>query len=119
MPPGVSGLVDSGSGASRVHNTKPSGRGEPEATPRLNGLPLRQLCAAAMRIRLGTAIGAAIAAKAAPAPPAKRRRLKCPEVTRPCILPLGARLRLSNIFAGFYDILTPAIASEETERNHG
>jgi hypothetical protein len=33
--------------------------------------------------------------------------------------PLAARLRLSNIFAGFYDILTPAITSEETERNHG
>jgi hypothetical protein len=115
MPPGVSGLLDSGSGASRVHNTKPSARGAPEATPRLNGLPPRQLCAAAMRMRPG----AAIAVKAAPAPPTKRRRLKCPEVTRPCILPLAARLRLSNIFAGFYDILTPAIANEETERDHG
>ncbi len=49
MPPGVSGLVDSGSGASRVHSTKPSGRGAPEATPKLNGLPARQLCAAAWR----------------------------------------------------------------------
>src|ERR1700751_2963518 len=87
MPPGVSGLVDSGSGASRVHNTKPSGRGEPDATPRLNGLPLRQLCAAAMRIRPGATIGAAIAVKAAPAPPTKRRRLKCPEVTCPRISP--------------------------------
>src|SRR3974390_2741234 len=103
MPPGVSGLVDSGSGASRVHNTKPSARGAPHATPRLNGLPARQLCAAAMRMRPGAAIGAAIAAKAAPAPPTKRRRLKCAEVTRPCILPLAARLRLSNIFAGLYD----------------
>ena len=31
--------------------------------------------------------------------------------------PLTARLRLCNIFAGFYDILTPAKASEQT--NHG
>jgi len=33
MPPGVSGSADIGSGASRVHKTKPSGRGAPEATP--------------------------------------------------------------------------------------
>src|SRR4029077_1833121 len=116
MPPGVSGLLDSGSGASRVHNTKPSARGAPDATPRLNGLPARQLCATAVRIRLGAAMGA-IAVKAAPAPATKRRRLKCPEVSRPSILPLTARLRLCNIFAGFYDILTPAKASEQS--NHG
>src|SRR5262249_29394013 len=55
MPPGVSGLLDNGSGASRVHSTKPSGRGAPEATPRLNGLPPRQFWAAAMRIICGAA----------------------------------------------------------------
>src|SRR5579871_6864140 len=37
MPPGVEGLGESGSGARRVHSTKPSGRGAPEATPRLKG----------------------------------------------------------------------------------
>src|SRR5262249_13618291 len=55
MPPGVSGLLDNGSGASRVHSTNPSGRGTPEATPRLNGLPPRQFWAAAMRIICGAA----------------------------------------------------------------
>src|SRR5215472_3066701 len=109
MPPGVSGLVDNGSGATRAHSTKPSVRGEPEATPRLNGLPARQLCAAAMRIRPG----AAIAANPAPAPVTMRRRLMGLELMdlekiRACILTSGARLPLLNIFAGFYDILTPA-----------
>jgi len=94
MPPGVSGLLDSGSGASRVHNTKPSARGAPEATPRPNGLPVRQLCAAAMRIRHGAAIGAAMAATAAPAAPTKRRRLKGPEV---CILPLAAIAAIQHL----------------------
>ena len=55
MPPGVSGLTDNGSGASRVHSTNPSGRGAPEATPRLNGLPACQLCAAAIRMTAGAA----------------------------------------------------------------
>src|SRR6516162_9563998 len=94
MPPGVSGLVDSGSGARRVHNTKPSGRGAPEATPRLNGLPARQLCAAAMRMRPGAAIGAKAAPAPAPAAPTKRRRLKGPEV---CILPLAAIAAIQHL----------------------
>src|SRR6185312_5381872 len=42
MPPGVAGSGLSGSGASRVHRTKPSGRGSPEATPRLNGSALQR-----------------------------------------------------------------------------
>ncbi len=55
---GVSGSVDIGSGASRVHNTKPSERGAPDATPRLNGLPAPQLCARAERSSAGAAIDA-------------------------------------------------------------
>src|SRR6516164_925055 len=104
MPPGVSGLLDSGSGANRVHNTKPSGRGAPEATPRLNGLPARQLCAAAMLMRPGAAIGAAMAATAAPAAPTKRRGLIGPEV---CILPRAA-IAAVQLVRRFYDMLTPA-----------
>src|SRR5580704_16207652 len=73
MPPGVSGSADIGSGASRVHNTKPSDRGAPDATPRLNGLPGSQLCARAERSKAGAAIRAA----PVPAAPAiKRRRVK-------------------------------------------
>src|ERR1700728_2326574 len=70
MPPGVSGLCDSGTGARRVHNTKPSGRGAPEATPRLKGSPACQFCARACRSRAG----AAIRARPVPAAPATRRR---------------------------------------------
>src|ERR1700734_94072 len=70
MPPGVSGSVDSGSGASRVHNTKPSERGAPDATPRLNGLPGSQLCARADRSKAG----AATRATPVPAAPAIKRR---------------------------------------------
>src|ERR1700730_2134374 len=73
MPPGVSGLVDIGSGASRVHSTKPSDRGAPDATPRLNGLPGSQLCARAERSKAGAAI------KTAPALVARvirRRRVR-------------------------------------------
>src|SRR5215467_12886882 len=56
MPPGVAGFAESGSGASRVHSTKPSGRDEPDATPRLNGsaVQLRD-CATAPRITAGPA----------------------------------------------------------------
>ena len=65
------------------------GRGAPEATPRLNGLPARQLCAAAMRIRPG----AAITPMPPPALARKRRRLRSPVMTRACIPPRspGAR----------------------------
>src|SRR5580700_6116873 len=70
MLPGVSGSADSGSGASRVHNTKPSERGAPDATPRLNGLPGAQLCARAERSKAG----AAIRATPVPAAPAIKRR---------------------------------------------
>ena len=68
MPPGVCGLGDNGSGASRVHSTKPSARGAPEATPRLKGSPARQPCAQAWRSKAG----AAMAPK--PALAAARRR---------------------------------------------
>src|ERR1700723_784731 len=73
MPPGVSGSTDIGSGASRVHHTKPAERGAPDATPRLNGLPGSQLCARAERSKAGAAI------KTAPVPAApaiKRRRVR-------------------------------------------
>src|ERR1700733_3086014 len=73
MPPGFSGSPDIGSGASRVHKTKPSERGAPDATPRLNGLPGSQLCARAERNKAGAAINTA----PAPAAPAiKRRRVR-------------------------------------------
>src|SRR5690349_16841395 len=107
MPPGFSGLGDKGSGASRVHRTKPSGRGAPEATPRLNGLPFRQLWAPARRITPG----AAIVAKPAPPAATKRRRLTGMEVKRARIGWPLPRWRLNNIFVCFYDILKLASAS--------
>src|SRR5215472_9536168 len=74
MPPGVAGLAESGSGASRVHNTKPSGRGAPAATPRLNGSAVqRRPCAPARPITTGPAIRLR---QAAPNPPISPRRSK-------------------------------------------
>ena len=73
LPPGVAGLAESGSGASRVHSTKPSGRGAPDATPRLNGSPLgqRRSCATARPI---TAYATARPRHPAPSAPINRRR---------------------------------------------
>src|SRR5271169_215332 len=103
MPPGFSGSVDIGSGASRVHKTKPSERGAPDATPRLNGLPGSQLCARAERSRAG----AAIKATPVPAAPAiKRRRVIRVEAAFVGMIDLCMRLRWINIFAQIYDILT-------------
>src|ERR1700752_1925461 len=42
MPPGLAGSTDSGSGARRVHNTKPSAAGAPDATTSENGSPFSQ-----------------------------------------------------------------------------
>src|SRR6202166_3761120 len=74
MPPGITGSADSGSGARRVHRTKPSGWGEPAATPKLNGSPACQIfcCAVARRISAGAAISVAIPI---PAFAMKRRRV--------------------------------------------
>jgi hypothetical protein len=47
-----------------------------------------------MRMRPGAAIGAAMAATAAPAAPTKRRRLKGPEV---CILLLAAIAAIQHL----------------------
>src|SRR5579864_4544421 len=103
MPPGVSGSVDIGSGASRVHNTKPSDRGAPEATPRLNGLPGLQLCARAERSKAG----AATRAKPLLAAPAiKRRRVRWLGKDLFGMIDLGIRLRWINIMARIYDILS-------------
>src|SRR6202035_205845 len=103
MPPGVSGLADIGSGASRVHNTKPSGRGAPDATPRLNGLPGSRPCARAERSKAG----AATRATPAPAAPAiKRRRLSWLDKDLFGMIDPGISLRWINIFAQNYDILT-------------
>src|ERR1700681_3191782 len=96
MPPGVSGLVDIGSGANRVHKTKPSERGAPDATPRLNGLPGSQLCARTERSKAG----AAIKATPVPAAPAiKRRRLRWLDKDLFGMIDLCMHLRRINIFA--------------------
>src|SRR5580692_5267685 len=98
MPPGVSGLVDNGSGASRVHNTKPSDRGAPEATPRLNGLPGSQLCARAERSKAG----AAIRAMPVPAAPAiKRRRVRRFGKVLFCMIELGLACEGSTLSRDF------------------
>src|ERR1700674_2349295 len=73
MPPGVAGSGDSGSGASRVHRTKPSGRGAPGATPSENGAPPLQRPPPA-KAPESTAGAAASPIRPAPAPPMKRRR---------------------------------------------
>src|SRR5260221_8660924 len=72
MPPGVVGSAASGSGASRVHSTNPSGAGSPDATPRLNGSPWRQaaLLPAPLPATQPTSAGAATS----PAAPQARRR---------------------------------------------
>jgi hypothetical protein len=104
----VSGSTDIASGASRVHNTKPSERGAPDATPRLNGLPGLQLCARAERSKAGAAI------KTAPAPAApaiKRRRLRWFGKDLFGMIDLRIRLRWINIFAQIYDILTGLLPS--------
>src|SRR5271155_5205755 len=96
MPPGVSGLLESGSGASRVHTTNPSDRGAPAATPRLKGSPARQLCAAAWRSKLGAAINA----KPAPAALLRTRRRVGRLGGNPLdIVALGTRLEQINILA--------------------
>src|SRR5580704_3050757 len=100
MPPGVSGSADIGSGASRVHNTKPLERGAPDATPRLNGLPGSQLCARAERSKAG----AAIKTTPVPAAPAiKRRRFRWLGKDLFAMIDPGIRLRWINIFAQIYD----------------
>src|ERR1700674_3691622 len=71
MPAGAAGSDESGSGASRVHNTKPSGRGAPDATPRLNGSPLGQRRACASARPIGAA---AKPRQPAPSPPISWRR---------------------------------------------
>src|ERR1700722_14762071 len=88
MPPGVSGSVDIGSGASRVHNTKPSGRGAPDATPRLNGWLLLQLGAPARR----STAGAPMMTKPAPAARVNKRR----RVSRGGKRPLGIGIQWLN-----------------------
>src|ERR1700704_6212948 len=72
MPPGVAGSGDSGSGASLVHSTKPSGHGAPEATPNENGAPPLQRRPWAKAPE--TSAGAARPLRPAPAAPMKRRR---------------------------------------------
>src|SRR5579862_1937563 len=115
MPPGVSGSTDIGSGASRVHNTKPSDRGAPDATPRLNGLPGLQLCARAERSKAG----AAIKARPVPAAPAiKRRRLRWFGKDLFGMIALGVRLRWTNIFAQIYDILTGLPSPRQVSSTH-
>src|SRR3984957_1162993 len=76
MPPGVAGSGDSGSGPSRVHSTKPSGRGAPEATPSENGSPplQRRPWAKAPDLSAGAAVRPI---RPAPAAPMKRRRSMC------------------------------------------
>ena len=61
MPAGDAASQFSGSGASRVHKTKPSGAGEPDATPRLNGSLLQRGAGAARRME-GAAIAAVLVA---------------------------------------------------------
>src|SRR5580692_10377796 len=115
MPPGVSGLADIGSGASRVHNTKPSDRGAPDATPRLNGLPGSQLCARARR----NSAGAAIKAKPVPATPVtKRRRVIRVEAAFVGMIDLRMRLRWINIFSQIYDILTGLPSPRQVSSTH-
>src|SRR5579871_1359034 len=72
MPPGVAGFAESGLGASRVHSTNPSGRGAPEATPRLNGSAVqRGACACARAMMTGATVKPR---QLAASPPISRRR---------------------------------------------
>ena len=105
MPPGVSGLSDSGSGASRVHSTKPSGArraGRDAEAERIAGAP-------ALRRGGADTAGAAIRARPAlAAPPIKRRR------DRTLRADLAAAWRSRHVVAmnqhlrAFCDILAPS-----------
>src|SRR4029077_17658941 len=98
MPPGVSGLAESGWGESRVHNTKPSARGAPEATPRLNGLPGAQLCARTERSKAGAATSAT---PALAAPAIRRRRVRwCGKVLF-AMIDLGLACEVSTLSRDF------------------
>src|SRR4051794_37932504 len=68
IPPGSAGSGDSGSGASRVHSTNPSGAGLPEATPQANGS--RPAKDGPLRLPQPASAGAA----SVPARPARTRR---------------------------------------------
>src|ERR1700688_4521668 len=115
MPPGVSGLVDIGSGASRGPKTKASRTGAPDATPRLNGLPGSQLCARAERSKAGAATRAT---PVLAAPAIKRRRLRWLDKDLFGMIDLCMHLRRINIFAQIYDILTGLPSPRQVSSTH-
>src|SRR5215469_5225035 len=71
MPPGAAGSAESGSGASLVQITKPSGMGSPAATPSAKGSPLVHCAVPA----LARPIAAGAAAQTAN-PAAARKKLR-------------------------------------------
>ncbi len=69
---GIPPLPLSGAGASRVQSTAPSGVGSPDATPSVNGYPVKR--GGAVRARANGSCDATTAPAAVPATVRKRRR---------------------------------------------